>query len=106
MWFMKSGWMVWHSSILRRKWRPGYGGAQISFKAVCLLDAGKGELWVQTELVCFNLRNEETVQVLEQSRMQVAGVLLTPTVPRCACEFHGQGNWASPHMVPSQFRPR
>lgn len=46
------------------------------------------------------------VQILMHSRMQVAGVLLTPTVLRCVREFHGQGSWASPEMVPSQSCPR
>lgn len=39
-----------------------------------------GELWLQTLLVCFNLRNEEMVPIRKHSRMQVAGVWLTPTV--------------------------
>lgn len=30
-WFMKSGRMAGHISILRRKWRPDYGTAQIVF---------------------------------------------------------------------------
>lgn len=30
-WFMKSGRMAGHISIMRRKWRPGYGRAQIFF---------------------------------------------------------------------------
>lgn len=65
----------------------------------------RGELWVQTQRVCFNLRKEEAAQILKHSRMQVAGVLLVPTVLSCACEFHGWWNWASPEMVPSWFYP-
>lgn len=65
----------------------------------------QGELWVQTQLVCFNLRKEETAQFLEHSRMQVAGALLIPTVPRCACDFHDWWSWASPEMVPKGFYP-
>lgn len=64
-----------------------------------------GELWLQTLLVCFNLRNEEMVPIRKHSRMQVAGVGLTPTVLGCACELHGPENQASPEMVPSSSTP-
>lgn len=64
-----------------------------------------GELWLQTLLVCFNLRNEEMVPIRKHSRMQVAGVGLTPTVVGCACELHGPENRASPEMVASSSTP-
>lgn len=77
-----------------------------SKKAVCLLDAVSSENSGCKHSSCVNFRSEETVQILKHSRMAAAGVLLTPTVLRCACEFHGRWNWASPEMVPSQFCPR
>lgn len=64
-----------------------------------------GELWLQTLLVCFNLSNEEMVPIRKHSRMQGAGVWLTPTVLGCACELHGLENWASPEMIPNSSTP-
>lgn len=64
-----------------------------------------GELWLQTLLMCFNLRNEEMVPIRKHSRMQVAGVCLTPTALGCASELRGPENWASPEMVPSSSTP-